>query len=214
MDQVHSLWDSKAEQKVFQFLRKIINSEHFYVFPHLPVSDVFCEYRDFSTFKDRFHAYCQFCNTDPGETHFELSHYDFIIFNSNYLPVLIIEIDGWRHEKYQSVRFFDQFKDRIAENHGIPLTRILLHKQNMDIEKIVKEKLLALDLEKPQNYPAFCPDCHQKLIYHEDGYSPYYSCNSCKSKRTSNNLNFNISRIPRPPLFLFDSIGHEDTKIN
>lgn len=206
MNPVNSIWDSKAEKEVFQFLLEIINSDYFYVFPHLPISDVFCEYKDFTKFKESFHAYCKFCNTDPGETHFELSHFDFIIFNRDYLPVLIIEIDGWRHKKYQAVRFFDQFKERIAENHGVPLARILLHNQNMDIKKTLKNELIALDLEEPNNYPVYCPDCRRKLIYHEGDYSPYYGCCSCKNQKTGNNLNFNINRVPRPPIFLFDSL--------
>ena len=49
-----SLWDSKAELEVFQCLQKVINVEGFYVFPHMPVSEVFQEFRKYEDFKFAF----------------------------------------------------------------------------------------------------------------------------------------------------------------
>ena len=104
-----SLWDSKAEQEVFQYLQGMVNTEHFQIFPHMPISEVFKKFRKYEVFKETY-----------IERHFELSHFDFTIYNqSSYLPVLIIEADGARHKTNPWVIFKGQAK---RDAVGQPLT--------------------------------------------------------------------------------------------
>lgn len=77
IDAVPPLWDSWSEKKAFQYLCEMINVEHFYVFPHLPISEVFKEYWEYADLQEIYRKYCQLCNTESGETHFELFHFDF-----------------------------------------------------------------------------------------------------------------------------------------
>lgn len=200
MNQVLPLWDSEAEEKVFEILHKIINPEFFWIFPHLPISQVFKEYSEYLVFKENYIAYCEFCNVMPSsKTHFELSHFDFTIFNNCYFPILIIEVDGEYHKKR---RFFDQYKNRLAENHDVRLIRLPLYERMSDeeIEKTLKDQLRALELDEPNNYPAYCYDCRQKLTYKEGKYSPYYIGCRCKDKPKYRSVKY----IFRPPIFNLD----------
>lgn len=138
-----SLWDSEAEQEVFRYLQKIINTERFQIFPHMPISEVFKEFRKYEAFKQTYMKYCDLVDcADQQGKHFELSHFDFTIYSqTEYLPVLIIEADGSRHKTDPSVIFFDKFKDYIAAQHEVPMVRLELHKGNMDIKEELVKKL-------------------------------------------------------------------------
>lgn len=202
-----SLWDSKAELEVFQCLQKVINTEEFYVFPHMPISEVFQEFRKYQNFKDTYLKYCELTNEMTYiEKHFELSHFDFTIYSKlRYLPVLIIEADGSHHKTDPSVIFFDKFKDYIATQHEVPMVRLELHKGNMDIQEELIKKLKEKNLGDPYNYPTYCRKCGKKLIYQPRGINgSFYYCRLCVNKKTGKSLTISNNDENCPPLFVWD----------
>lgn len=198
-----SLWDSKAELEVFQCLQKVINVEGFYVFPHMPVSEVFQEFRKYEDFKNTYLKYCELTNEMAYiEKHFELSHFDFTIYSKLYLLALIIEVDGSRHKTDPSVIFFDKFKDYIAAQHEVPMVRLELHKGNIDIQEELIKKLKEKNLSDPYNYPAYCKKCGKKLLYRPNG--DFYYCRLCVNKKTGKSLTISNNNKNFPPLFVWD----------
>lgn len=207
-----SLWDSKAELDVFRCLQKVINVEGFYVFPHMPVSEVFQEFRKYENFKDIYLKYCELANEMAYiEKHFELAHFDFTIYSKLYLPILIIEADGSRHKTDPSVIFFDKFKDYIAAQHEVPMVRLELHKGNMDIQEELIRKLKEKNLSDPYNYPVYCKKCGKKLIYQPKGINgSFYYCRSCVNEKTNKSLSLSNTKEKCPPLFVWDKESEKD----
>lgn len=202
-----SLWDSKAEHEVFQYLHKIIDTEHFYIFPHMPVSEVFKEFRKYDDFKNMYDKFCELVDSaDYSGKHFELSHFDFTVYNkSAHLPVLIIEADGSQHKTNPSIMFFDRFKDYIAAQHEIPLVRLELYKKDMDIEAELVKKLKDKNLNDPYNYPIYCWNCGKKFIYQPKGtYGGFYYCRSCNKADTDKSVTASNNERNCPPLFIWD----------
>ncbi len=199
-----SLWDSEAEQEVFRYLQKIINTERFQIFPHMPISEVFKEFRKYEAFKQTYMKYCDLVDcADQQGKHFELSHFDFTIYSqTEYLPVLIIEADGSRHKTDPSVIFFDKFKDYIAAQHEVPMVRLELHKGNMDIKEELVKKLKEKNLDDPYNYPVYCKRCGQKFLYRSNG--GFYFCRSCINESTNKSLTLSNNEKNCPPLFVWD----------
>lgn len=208
-----SLWDSEAELKVFQCLQEIINKEEFYIFPHMPIPEVFQEYRKHENFKDTYLKYCELAHEMAYiEKHFERSHFDFTIYNQScFLPVLIIEADGSRHKTAPSVIFFDKFKDYIAAQHEVPMVRLELHNSNVDIQGELIKKLKEKNLNDPYNYPVYCKKCGQKFLYRPNG--NFYYCRSCINEKTQKSLTVSNTKEKCPPLFVWDKeILREGTK--
>lgn len=202
-----SLWDSKAEQEVFQYLQGMVNPEQFYIFPHMPISEVFKEFRKYEVFKETYVKYCELVkDMTYMERHFELSHFDFTIYNqSSYFPVLIIEADGARHKTNPSVIFFDKFKDYIALQHEVPLVRLELHNRDTDIEEELKNKLQGKNLDDPFNYPIYCMKCGRKFLYQPKGvHGSFYYCRSCIKEGTNKSLTLTNTKENCPPLFVWD----------
>lgn len=202
-----SLWDSKAEQEVFKYLQGMINAEYFYIFPHMPISEVFKNFRKYETFKDTYVKYCELVNDMTYvERHFELSHFDFTIYSrSGYFPVLIIEADGSRHKTNPSVIFFDKFKEYIALQYEVPFVRLELYNRDTDIEQELKNKLKGKNLRDPFNYPIYCWRCGQKFMYRPKGsHGSFYFCRSCNKDGTDKSLTLSNNKENCPPLFVWD----------
>lgn len=196
-----SLWDSEAEQEVFLHLQKIINTEKFQIFPHMPISEVFKEFRKYEVFKQTYIKYCDLVDSaDQQGKHFELSHFDFTVYGqTDFLPVLIIEADGARHKTDTSVIFFDKFKDYIASQHEVPLVRLELHNSNMDIKEELEKKVKSKNLSDPYNYPIYCKRCGKKFLFQPKGpYGSFYYCRSCNKSALKN------TKENCPPLFVWD----------
>lgn len=201
------IWDSNAEQEVFECLQKFLNRECFCVFPHMPISEVIKNFRRYDNFKETYIKFCELVgDTDQQEKHFELSHFDFTIYNkSNYLPVLIIEADGSQHRTNPSVIFFDKFKDYIATQYEIPLIRLELYNRDMDIEEELEKKLKGKNLNDPYNYPVYCWKCGKKLLYRAKGaYGSFYFCRSCNKAKTEKSVTLSNTKEKCPPLFVWD----------
>ncbi len=205
------LWDSKAEEDVFGYLQQFINTEGFYICPHMPVSEVFKNFRKYSAFKDTYLKFCELLNEpNQEERHFELSHFDFTVYRkSDFFPVLIIEVDGAQHKTNPEIIFFDKFKTWIAEQKEVPIIRLALYETNMDIRSELEKKLKDEKLNSPYNYPVYCWRCGQKFLYRPNGANgDFYYCRSCKRKgknNTNNSLTINNNDKICPPLFVWDT---------
>lgn len=202
-----SLWDSKAELEVFRCLQGVINTKEFYIFPHMPISEVFQEFRKYENFKDIYLKYCELANEMAYvEKHFELSHFDFTIYSRiSFFPILIIEADGSRHKTDPSVIFSDKFKDYIASQHEVSMVRLELHNGNVDIKEELIKKLKEKNLNDPYNYPIYCKKCGKKFLYQPKGvYGSFYYCRSCNKRGTTKSLTVSNTKKNCPPLFVWD----------
>lgn len=185
----------------------MIDTEYFCIFPHMPISEVFKDFRKYEVFRDIYVKYCELVNdTSQVEKHFELSHFDFTIYRkSSYLPVLIIETDGSRHKTNPSVIFFDKFKDYIALQYEVPLVRLELHNRDMDIKEELEKKLKVKNLNDPYNYPIYCKKCGKKMIYQPKGqHGSFYYCRVCKKENTDKSLTLSNNKENCPPVFVWD----------
>lgn len=202
-----SIWDSKAEQEVFIGLQEMIAVEHYCIFPHMPISEVFKAFRKYEVFKDTYVKYCELVSeAGQMDKHFELLHFDFVIYRKiSYLPVLIIEADGSRHKTKQSTIFFDKFKDYIALQYEVPLVRLELYNPDIDIKEKLKKKLRDKDLNDPYNYPIYCRKCGKRLIYRPKGlHGSFYFCRDCKKEGTDKSLTLSNNKENCPSLFAWD----------
>lgn len=204
-----SLWDSEAEKVIFECLQTFINTDSFFIFPHMSVSTVF---KDFGKYEDYKEIYIKFSDEKWQNTHFELAHFDFVIYNkSDYFPVLIIEADGAHHKTRPSVIHFDKFKNHLAEKYDIPLVRLELHNPDIDIEEELKRRLKDKNLNDPYNYPIYCRDCGKKLLYRPKGvHGSFYYCQSCQKEKTgkSKTVSNNVKNCPL--LFEWDRVYNSD----
>ncbi len=196
------LWDSDAEKIIFESLHTIINTDDFLIFPHMSVSAVF---KDFGKYEDFKKIYVRFSDEKWLDNHFELTHFDFVIYNkSDYFPVLIIEADGAHHKTRPAVIHFDKFKNHLAEKNDIPLIRLELHNPDMDIEAELLKKLKAKNLNDPYNYPIYCWKCGKKFLYQPKGpYGSFYYC-SCSKEENGKNITVSNNIKNCPPLFVWD----------
>ncbi len=201
------LWDSEAEEEVFQYLQQFVNTESFYICPHMPVSEVFKDLRKYDIFKETYIKFCELLKVpDQGDRHFELSHFDFTVYRkSDYFPVLIIEVDGAQHKTNPEIIFFDKFKNWIAEQKEVPLIRLALYEANMDIRSELEESLKNKKLNNPYNYPVYCRRCGQKFLYRSQSENgSFYYCRSCNREGTDKSLTITNSTQNCPPLFVWD----------
>lgn len=201
------LWDSDAEEKAFRCLQSFINEESFFIVPHILVSEVIKEFRKYDYIEDTYNRYCQFIKEERKQTHFELMHFDFVIFNKkDCFPVLIIEVDGANHKTNQTTRHFDKFKDFMAQQYEIPMARLDLFNPNVDIEGELKSLLMSKKLNEPQNYPVYCYRCGRKFSYRKtknvQERKGFYFCDPCQRNGLKATLSCN-ERIC-PPIFVWD----------
>lgn len=196
------LWDSDAEEKVFQHLQEFVNTDSFYIIPHILVSEVIKNFKKYDYWEDTYKKYCEFIKEERKDRHFELTHFDFVIYNKkDFMPVLIVEVDGARHKTNPSAIHFDKLKNYIAEQYEIPLARLELYNPDIDIESGLKKILTDQNLNDPYNYPIYCWRCGKKFLYQKK--KSFYYCNPCQ-RRTGKNVTLSYNEKICPPLFVWD----------
>lgn len=187
-------WGSTAELKIFNHLNDLIDTKHYIIFPHLSIAEAF---NDFFKFEELSNIYDTFCDhkrkllTDDTITQLkarvlELSHFDFVIFDKgNYLPILIIEVNGYSHATNTYTKISDAFKEYLCrEVLGRPLLKIEL----FDFKENLKEELIntinASNFNSKYNYPIYCKCCGRKMTYRDknDG-SYFYYCQPCQEAK-------------------------------
>lgn len=183
-----TFWDSAAEEKVYNILLEVID-EHYIIFPHIAFKDIFkIEGKKI-----------------PGDLYdkFLKYHFDFVIFDINFIPVLLIEINGSSHTlEWKSD--IDKFKKLLSSKCDLPLASIDLLEHLNDREfkiKICRSLVATVDSRRKCN--VYCPKCKNILTYklNKDRKGSFYYCSHCKNpySKEPKHLTFDESKIP--PLF-------------
>lgn len=180
------IWDSDAERKTYFILKSIIN-ENYIIMPHVAFQDLFLIKEDT-------------LNISEIRNQIQKYHFDFVIFDSNFLPVLLIEVNG-RYHTQASKKETDAFKRQLVSLSGnnLQLIEIDLFDSNNDEElKETIEKSLYGHITSRNKYPAYCPICHSVLtyLYRKDGTAAFYKCPKCRRKnQPEKNKTFNEEEI-------------------
>lgn len=165
------IWDSSAERKAYFALKSFIN-ENYIIIPHVAFQDVF-------SIKE------ETINMSDIQNQIRKYHFDFVIFDSNFLPVLLIEING-RYHTQSYKKNIDAFKRQLVSLcDGLQLIEIDFFESNKDEElKEIIEKSLYGHITSRNKYPAYCPICYSKLkyLYRTDGTAAFYMCPKCRKK--------------------------------
>lgn len=167
------LWDSAAEEKVYRILRYYID-ESYVIVPHVPFLEVF-------PIGDTIDQYDQ---RELLRKKVVSYHFDFVIFDAWYHPVLIIELNGGTHQQKEYKNEIDSFKRQVVaaicagNKENIKLIFINeLCKSLTDDEliEIIRDKLNA-EIKHRINLPAYCLYCGALLQYRKGKQCWYYEC--------------------------------------
>lgn len=182
-----SFWHSDAEEKVYNILKKFIHWKYT-IIPHVNFLDVF-----------------NIINADKEVSALLRNivckyHFDFVIFDSRFQPVLFLEINGSMHTK-KSKAEVDALKRKLFSDYGdLNLLEIDLFDSVTD--EILEEKIkstLQSTIDSRRKYRAYCPYCKGALIYkyRKDGTAAFYLCERCENPlHPDKNKTFNVSDIP------------------
>lgn len=178
------MWDSDAEYHAYTFLKKILNTDSYELFPHVVLRDVF---------KDLDIAIRDL-------------HVDFLVVTKKGNPVLGIEINGPHHQNNKSFKARDAIKQELFSAHSLPLVFIpireisdvedddLKSEDDSKNEYIQKLETIITDFITPYCYhisiPAYCDKCTQMMDFYYNNKqnfknnhksNKFYMCNNCKS---------------------------------
>lgn len=140
-----SFWDHPVEAEIYKALRSLICDEYIIV-PHESISNVFYWKWD----KD-------WKNTDRVTK----MHFDFVVYDEDYRPVFLVEVNGKEHEKLNKVET-DNFKAALAEKVGIKLIIIDATQTIVDLEKEVNDRIRQ-EFPDRASCPTYCPMCHSQI---------------------------------------------------
>lgn len=133
------LWDSDAEKKVDDILKSIISDE-FIVIPHVGLREIFnWDWKDGSIPKS-----------------IAKMHFDFVIYNKDYQPVLVIEIWGKDHKDNPLVEIHDGFKEKLLKK--LKLNPIVV----IDLKEFIPDeqlKELVISKINDAELNVYCPAC-------------------------------------------------------
>lgn len=171
--EVISLWDSKAEQLVFDTLREKINLDFYQINKHISLKEIF---------KKETKAPWMEC------------HIDLLITDLKDYPVLGIEINGIRHWNESEYKKRDREKKEIFAEAGVPLVCIPLpelpsytkEEYKTNYAKALSELLdkFLLPFYYKTSYPIYCRMCGQQLEqkFKNDYTGSFYCCSNKKCK--------------------------------
>lgn len=165
------------EATVFDLLRKYI-SDSYILIPHVSLREIFCV-RD----TENSYPYFAFLSTH---------HVDFLIIDWKAArPVLALELDGKYHKENDKQIKSDSFKDSLFMQSGIPLFRIPLEDDLLNIRYYS-----ALFSQYKTVFPVYHRPCCNRMKFIPEGpYGPYYVCPVCK-KNNGSFQTLSFSRIP------------------
>lgn len=186
-------WGSKAELDIFNYLNDIVDTAHYVIFPHLSIAETF---HNFLKFKDLAKKYTAFCEdkrmllpedkiSELKERKLELSHFDYVIFDKeNYMPVLIIEVNGRSHATDEITKVSDSFKEYICKQVlGRPFLTLELFESQEDLKEALISAIKESKFDNKYDYPVYCKHCGHKMTYkdkNDGGY--FYFCQFCQGK--------------------------------
>lgn len=201
--------DSEAELDVLNHLNDLIDSAHYVIFPHLSIAETF---KNFLTFGELSEMYDNFCETkrmilpkakilEMKKRKLELSHFDFVLFDKeNYVPVLVIEVNGRSHATDEITKASDAFKEYVCKQVlGRPFLTLELFESQKDLKAALITAVKKSNFDRKYDYPIYCGHCGLKMDYldKKDG-SYYYRCKHCQEEDREE------TRSPEkiPPIFI------------
>lgn len=177
------IFDSAMERKIYPILRSFFNEEY-HIIPHIAFSEIFqWEYESNWKLTDKVTK----------------MHFDFGIYDSNYFPVLFIEVDGGDHKNDPEVKKRDKFKSALLKKNDLKLIVIDVSESIPDdeIASVVIQKIKE-EVPSREDYRVYCPKCHSamKIKYNRATDDAFYGCSRYKSDRSGCNSTKNITEVP------------------
>lgn len=175
-------FDSEMEKKVYDILKAFINEE-FMIIPHVSLREVF--HWDWSLSE-------KIANTVTK------MHFDFGIYDTNFLPIMFVEVSGSEHTRNKKTREADKFKKELLEKYDLKLVNIDVSKkiEEQELTSIVRQQIKQ-QIQSRDDYHVYCPKCHSPMylkLNKSDG-TYFYGCSTYSSENKSNCRTCNISQI-------------------
>lgn len=195
----YGILDSMAEKIIYDLLTEEVDTRSYRIFPQLLLHTVLgIEFDDLQQKLDTFSkAFADF-NYEATKTSFspELLRFDFVICNENFLPVLVLEVNGPLHKTNSRYKFYDKFKRYILEVENIKLITLdtdAFYNRNQQDNKYDIDKARQILIAKLYEFNQFstltcyCPKCqNMKLRYTKSKANIYYlQCDNCKNNSES-----------------------------
>lgn len=181
-DKNQPFWDSEIEPKVYKILKEFINDEYTIV-PHETLAKIFqCEWTEENKKITSKLNYC---------------HYDFVVYNSDFCPVMLMEVNGSKHQKDKYTIVNDNMKKKIAAKKKLKLVCIDFSDSIPDNEiKDKVEKSIREAIPDKDSVPAYCPKCHAMMALRQNRSTMEWFY-SCPNKHKNNTY----SAYKIPPLY-------------
>lgn len=178
-------FDSEVEKKVYDVLCAFINSEYI-IAPHVAFREIF-----------KWDWKLDWNLTNKVTK----MHFDFVIYDNDYMPIMFLEIWGKDHYCDPKVMERDEFKAELLKEHDLKLLIIDMSeeiKNNLLAEKVIR--YIKSEIPSRQDYPVYCPRCHSvmRLKRNTKTGDYFYGC-SAYLKQTEHCPTCNVSSIP--PLY-------------
>lgn len=186
-------FDSSMERKIQKVLDSFI-SDQFIVLPHVGFREIF-----------------KWDWNGDSELTIKVTkmHFDFVIYDKRYMPVMAIEVWGKRHREDWKAKKTDRFKKELLKKCGLKLVIIDASKKIKDkeIDEKIKQQIKK-QIPDCKDYPVYCPKCHSimKLIYNDKTGKGFYGCSTYEKGKRNNCPIRGLSMVP--PLY----IEKEDVK--
>lgn len=177
------IFDSPMERKIYPILRSFFNEEY-HIIPHIAFREVFLwEYESNWKLTDKVTK----------------MHFDFGIYDSNYFPVLFIEVDGGNHNNDPEIIKRDKFKSEILKKNDLKLIVIDAFESIPDdeIASVVIQKIKE-EVPSREDYKVYCPKCHSamKIKYNRATNEAFYGCSQYRSDNAGCSGTKNITEVP------------------
>ena len=141
-----SYWDHGIEWEVYSALRQFI-SDDYIVIPHEAFSNLFYwKWEDDWKLTDRVTK----------------AHFDFVIYNNNFMPIVLIEVNGSTHKSSPNRMEMDEFKRKLAAEKGVKLISLDATKTIGNIQQEVEERIRH-EFPDRDSCPTYCPTCHSRI---------------------------------------------------
>lgn len=158
-----TIFDSEMEHKIYNVLKDFIH-DGYYVIPHVAFREIF-----------KWNWWYNWKITNKVTK----MHFDFVIFNSSYSPIICIEIEGKSHDEDPNVIKRDTFKAALLGKNNLKLITINAYDTIPDNE--ISEKItlsIKNEISSREDYPVYCPKCNaiMKIKYNSKTNMPFYGC--------------------------------------
>lgn len=139
-------WDHEIEPEVYLALREFISDEY-NIIPHEALSNIFSwKWSEDWKFTDRVTK----------------AHFDFAIYNRDFRPLMLIEVNGGEHKNNPRRIEMDEFKKRLTAENNLKLISIDATKTIGNVKKEVEERIRQ-EFPDRDSVPTYCPLCQSHI---------------------------------------------------